>query len=126
MTAVIVVTPRGTAGHFHIMGVTSTNMKSRIKDKKIIRFVVAIAGILLLALAAFAYQASAIPRSRLLNPDELVKHTAVHSSLPWCASQACCIDCKGNGKVMPSKNLLYNAYLACLALYLLLTVYFSL
>ena len=73
MTTVIVVTPRGTAGHFHIMGITSTNMKSRIKGEKIIRIGVTIAGILLLALAAFAYQASAIPRSRLLNPDELVK-----------------------------------------------------
>jgi hypothetical protein len=29
-------------------------------------------------------------------------------------------------KSLPSKNLLYNAYLACLALYLLLIVYFSL
>ena len=73
MTAVIVVTPRGTAGHFHIMGVTSPNMKSRIKGEKIIRIGVATAGILLLALAAFAYQASSIPRSQLLNPDELVK-----------------------------------------------------
>jgi thiosulfate/3-mercaptopyruvate sulfurtransferase len=71
--AVIVVTPRGMAGHFLIMKVTSSNMKPPIKDEKIIRIGVAIAGILLLPLAALAYQANSIPSSQLLNPDELVK-----------------------------------------------------
>jgi thiosulfate/3-mercaptopyruvate sulfurtransferase len=71
--AVIVVTPRGIAGHFLIMRVTSSNMKPLIKDEKIIRIGVAIAGILLLPLAALAYQANSIPSSQLLNPDELVK-----------------------------------------------------
>jgi len=73
MTAVIVVTRRGIAGHFLIMSVTSSNMKSLIKDEKIIRIGVAIAGILLLPLFAFPYQASSIPSSQLLNPEELVK-----------------------------------------------------
>ncbi len=73
MTAVIVVTPRGMAGHFLIMRVTSSNMKPLIKDEKLIRIGVAIAGILLLPLVAFAYQASSIPSSQLLNPEELVK-----------------------------------------------------
>jgi thiosulfate/3-mercaptopyruvate sulfurtransferase len=73
MTAVIVVTPRGIAGHFLIMRVTSTNMKSLVKDEKVIRIGVAIAGILLLPLVAFAYQASSIPSSQLINPNELVK-----------------------------------------------------
>jgi thiosulfate/3-mercaptopyruvate sulfurtransferase len=73
MTAVIVVTPRGMAGHFLIMRVTSSNMKPLIKDEKLIRIGVAIAGILLLPLVAFAYQASSIPSSRLINPNELVK-----------------------------------------------------
>ena len=48
-------------------------MKPLIKDEKIIRIGVAIAGILLLPLTPFAYQASFIPSSQLLNPDELVK-----------------------------------------------------
>jgi len=48
-------------------------MKSLIKDEKIIRIGVAIAGILLLPLFAFPYQASSIPSSQLLNPEELVK-----------------------------------------------------
>ena len=48
-------------------------MKPLIKGEKIIRIGVAIAGIFLLPLAAFAYQASSIPSSQLLNPDELVK-----------------------------------------------------
>jgi thiosulfate/3-mercaptopyruvate sulfurtransferase len=71
--AVIVVTPRGMAGHFLIMRITSSNMKSLIKREGIIRIGVAIAGILLLPLVAFAYQASSIPRSQLVNPNELVK-----------------------------------------------------
>ena len=73
MTTVIVVTPRGMAGHLLTMKITSSNMKPLIKDEKIIRIGAAIAGILLLPMAAFAYQASSIPRSQLLNPDELVK-----------------------------------------------------
>ena len=48
-------------------------MKSPMKDQKTIRIGFAIAGILLLPLFAFAYQASSIPNSQLLNPDELVK-----------------------------------------------------
>jgi thiosulfate/3-mercaptopyruvate sulfurtransferase len=48
-------------------------MKPLIKDEKNIRIGVAIAGILLLPLAAFAYEASSIPSSQLLNPNELVK-----------------------------------------------------
>ena len=48
-------------------------MKPLIKGERIIRIGVAIAGILLLPLAAFAYQASSISSSQLLNPDELVK-----------------------------------------------------
>ena len=44
-------------------------MKPLIKDEKIIRIGVAIAGILLLPLVAFAYQASSIPSSQLLNPE---------------------------------------------------------
>jgi hypothetical protein len=42
-------------------------MRPLIKDKKIIRISVAIAGILLFALAAFANQASSIPSSQLIN-----------------------------------------------------------
>ena len=48
-------------------------MKSPMKGQEIIRIGVAIAGISLLPLFAFAYQASSIPNSQLLNPDELVK-----------------------------------------------------
>ena len=48
-------------------------MKSPMKSQEIIRIGVAIAGISLLPLFAFAYQASSIPNSQLLNPDELVK-----------------------------------------------------
>jgi thiosulfate/3-mercaptopyruvate sulfurtransferase len=73
MTAVIVVTPRGIAGHFLIMRVTSSNMKSLIKREGIIRIGVVIAGILLIPIAAVSYQASSIPSSQLVNPNELVK-----------------------------------------------------
>jgi thiosulfate/3-mercaptopyruvate sulfurtransferase len=48
-------------------------MKPLIKGEKIIRIGVAIAGIFLLPVAPFAYQASSIPSAQLLNPDELVK-----------------------------------------------------
>lgn len=48
-------------------------MKSLIKDEKVIRIGVAMAGISLLPLLAFAYQASSIPSSQLINPNELVK-----------------------------------------------------
>ena len=48
-------------------------MKPLIKDEKIIRADMAMAAILLAALSASAYQASSIPSSQLLNPDELVK-----------------------------------------------------
>ena len=44
-----------------------------MKGQEIIRIGVAIAGISLLPLFAFAYQASSVPNSQLLNPDELVK-----------------------------------------------------
>ena len=49
-------------------------MKPLIKDEKIIRFGMAITVILLIPLSAvFAYQASSIPTSRMIKPDELVK-----------------------------------------------------
>ena len=53
-------------------------MKPPIKDGRIIRAGMAtaalsLAALLLAALSAFAYQASSIPSSQLLNPDELVK-----------------------------------------------------
>jgi hypothetical protein len=48
-------------------------MKSPMKGQEIIRIGVAIAGISLLPLFAFAYQASSVPNSQLLNPGELVK-----------------------------------------------------
>ena len=38
-------------------------------------------------------------------PNELVKHTAVHSSLPlWCASKSCCIDCQGNFELIAEQK----------------------
>jgi hypothetical protein len=73
MTAVIVVTPRGKAGHFLIMMVTSPTMKPPIKREEIIRIGGVIAGILLIPIAAVSYQASSIPSSQLVNPNELVK-----------------------------------------------------
>jgi thiosulfate/3-mercaptopyruvate sulfurtransferase len=48
-------------------------MKPLIKDGNIIRAGMAMAALLLAALSAFAYQASSIPSSQLLNPGELVK-----------------------------------------------------
>ncbi len=48
-------------------------MRSLINNEKIIPAGIAMAAILLAALSAFAYQASSIPSSRLLNPEELVK-----------------------------------------------------
>jgi hypothetical protein len=73
MTAVIVVTPPGTAGHFLIMMVTSPTMKPPIKRERIIRVGVVIAGILQIPIAAVSHQASSIPSSQLVNPSELVK-----------------------------------------------------
>ena len=48
-------------------------MKPLIRDEKIIRDGMVMTVLLLAALSAFAYQASSIPSSQLLNPDELVK-----------------------------------------------------
>jgi len=48
-------------------------VESLIRNEKAIRIGVVIARVLLLPLFAFAYQASSIPSSQLLNPDELVK-----------------------------------------------------
>jgi rhodanese-related sulfurtransferase len=49
-------------------------MNALIEDGKMMRIAITIAAILLAPLAAvFAYQASSIPTSRLIHPDELVK-----------------------------------------------------
>jgi len=48
-------------------------MKPLIKDVNIFRIRTVVTAILLMPLAAFAYQAGSIPSSQLLNPDELVK-----------------------------------------------------
>lgn len=48
-------------------------MKPLIRDEKIIRDGMVMTVLLLAALSAFAYQASSIPSSQLLTPDELVK-----------------------------------------------------
>ncbi len=48
-------------------------MKPLIRDEKIIRAGMVITVLWLAALSAFAYQASSIPSSQLINPDELVK-----------------------------------------------------
>lgn len=48
-------------------------MKSLIKREGIIRIDVVIAGILLVPIAAVSYQASSIPGSQVLNPNERVK-----------------------------------------------------
>lgn len=74
----VVSTPESKAARVRrtilIMKVTSSNMKPLIKDEKIIRFGMAITAILLIPLSAvFAYQASSIPTSRMIKPDELVK-----------------------------------------------------
>ena len=51
-----------------------------------------------------AHRAPVDPQPQKI-PNELVKHPAVHSSLPlWCVSQARCIDCKGNGKVIAQQK----------------------
>ncbi len=48
-------------------------MKLPIKDVNLFRIGTMMTAILLMPLASFAYQASSIPSSQLLNPDELVK-----------------------------------------------------
>jgi thiosulfate/3-mercaptopyruvate sulfurtransferase len=48
-------------------------MKPLIKDVNIFRIRTVVTAILLMPLAAFAYQAGSRPSSQLLNPDELVK-----------------------------------------------------
>ena len=48
-------------------------MKLPIKDLNLLRIGTIMTAILLMPLTSFAYQASSIPSSQLLNPDELVK-----------------------------------------------------